>query len=219
MQNVEFVVFNAKYNVVNMRYYFIDLGIFDVPSGCFYIHRGFISYGSFRKPILEPVKTFDDAVSRVINIYRLRSVDSEKILKSEYYKLKSVYNSLRYFRIQLKYRRIDDRELWLLSKKLVSMINGFIYVEKNGLDVPDGLKRFYYVFRKDGVGIMLEEVKTWLGIGEDDWMRVVRKLIFVYSIRSPFLEFRYGLRKISKNVVIKGINDWKYKSNLSKYWR
>jgi len=219
MQDVEFIVFNRKYGIPDIKYYYIDLGIFEVPRGRFYVEKGYKSIGLLQKPIFEGVKTFDEAVERVIDAYRLRGVDTEKVLRNEYYGLRSVYNTLRYIRIQMRYRKLEDEDLWLLSRKLASMINGFAYAEKNGLEVPDGLKRFYYAFRKDGADIMLEEVKAWLGIGEDEWRVVVRRLVLYYGVRSLFLEFKYGLREIPRNTIIEGVNDWRYRlrSDLTKY--
>jgi len=217
MQDIEFVVFNRKYNIADIKYYYIDFGFFDVPRGKFYIEKGYEKIGSLWKPIFEGVKSFDEAVERVVGATWRYGVDAEKVLRSEYYRLRSVYNSLRYIRVQLRYRRLDDRDLWLLTRKLASMINGFEYAERNCLDVPDGLKRFYYVFRDEGVGEMLERVKSWLNIADDDWSYVVRRLILHYGVRSLFLEFKYGLRKIPKGVIIRGINDWRDRANLTKY--
>ena len=53
-------------------------------------------------------------------------------------------------------------------KKIVAMLNGFKYAEERRLNVSDGLKRFYRLYRERGIVDILEELKRWLRIGEED---------------------------------------------------
>jgi len=209
MQNVEFIVHNAKYVLADVKYYLVDLGVFDIPYAPFYVERDTVKESVSRKIVVEPTKNFDEAVGKVIGYggYEKRSVSGDKILRRDYLRLRNVYSSLRYIRKQTKYRRLHDGDLWLLVKKIAIMLNGFEYAEKNGLDVPDGLKRFYEVYKSKGIGEMLERVREHLGIEDVAWKFVVRRLVLVYNIRSVWLEYKYGLKKIPKRTIIAGIND------------
>jgi len=216
MRNVGFVVYNGKYDLFDIKYYAVDDGVFEMPDGEFYVERGTVGFGLLTKVVVEPAKSFDEAVSKVVSLGCDNAVDAEKVVRGDYFRLRSVYNSLRFIRVQLRYRRLGDRDLWLLARKLAVMVNAFTYADKNGLDVLDGLKRFYRVFKGGGVDEMLEAVKSSLGIGDDDWGRVVRRLA-VCGVRSLFLEYKYKLRKVPKGVVIVGVNDWRNRADLTKY--
>lgn len=136
-----------------------------------------------------------------------RSDTAEKIMKLDYLSLKNVYNSLRYVKKQLKYRSLRIEEEWWIAKKLARLVGGFDYAYDNGLEVPAGLKKFYEIYRNNGIVAMLEKIREWLGINGELWRYIIRKLVMVYNLKLGILEYKYGLRRNPKNIIIKGVND------------
>jgi len=108
-------------------------------------------------------------------------VDVGKVWKWMYDKLKNIYNSLRYCRIQLKYGRgsFDD---WWLYKKLVWLISGFEYARLEGRSVPPGLKRMYEVYLNSGVRGLLEYVHSRYlnGLDPSRWRDIKRRIKRVF---------------------------------------
>ena len=141
----------------------------------------------------------------MVEIEKTNTVD--KVRRLGYLSLKNIYNSLRYVKKQIKYRSLSREEEWWLARKLARLVGGFDYAYDNGLEVPAGLKKFYEIYRNNGVAAMLEKIKEWLGISGELWRYIVRKLVVVYNLKLGILEYKYGLRKIPKNVIIKGVND------------
>ena len=141
----------------------------------------------------------------MVEIEKTNTVD--KVRRLGYLSLKNIYNSLRYVKKQIKYRSLSREEEWWLARKLARLVGGFDYAYDNGLEVPVGLKKFYEIYRNNGVAAMLEKIKEWLGISGELWRYIVRKLVVVYNLKLGILEYKYGLRKIPKNVIIKGVND------------
>ena len=79
------------------------------------------------------------------------------------------------------------------------------------------MKRFYEVYKDEGIGAMLEKLREWIGIDECEWRDIVRKLVLVYNIKSVYLEYKYGLRRIPRNVIVREINDNHAVRDLSEY--
>ena len=103
-------------------------------------------------------------------------VDVGKVWRWMYGKLRSVYNSLRYCRIQLRYGGGVDE--WWLYKKLVYLVSGFEYARLEGKDVPPGLRRMYKVYLGSGVRGLLDYVYSRYLDGFDlgEWRGITRRV-------------------------------------------
>jgi len=122
---------------------------------------------------LEPVN-IREFVDRNVRYYL---VDLFKVQRGMYIMLKSVYNSLRYCRTQLKYGRQPDR--WWLLKKLVYLVNGFACARRSKSAVPLGLRRAYEKYVIEGVVGMLEYIKDRYlqGIDPEVWAFVRSRIL------------------------------------------
>jgi len=107
-------------------------------------------------------------------------LEMRRVWKWMYDKLRSVYNSLRYCRIQLRYGRGVDE--WWLYKKLVFLISGFEYARLEGRGVPPGLKKMYEVYLNNGVRGLLEYVYSRYLAGFDlgEWRDIVKRIKRVF---------------------------------------
>ena len=107
-------------------------------------------------------------------------VDVGKVWRWMYGKLRSVYNSLRYCRVQLRYGRGVDE--WWLYKKLVYLVSGFEYARLEGKDVPAGLKRMYEVYLISGIRGLLEYVysRYLSGLDPGVWRNIKRRIKRVF---------------------------------------
>jgi hypothetical protein len=208
MHNVNLIVFNSKYDLYDIRYYAVDVDwVYSLPSAPYYVMSDVEKRKGYAVRKLIPVHSFDDAVHLVIDVNRsTRYERTKELMGSAYRGLRGVYNSLRYARKQLKYRRLRRDELWWLAKKVASMMNGFEYAHMRGLDVPIGLKRFYRRWLDEGIYGLLEELKMWLGLPDQDYYELVKLLAFAYNVRAlrglaEFLEFRRRPRRERKKIV------------------
>ena len=73
-------------------------------------------------------------------------------------RLRSVYNYLRYVRIQSKYRSLD-KEKWRIAERIALLVLGFEYAKKYNLIVPPGLRKLYQLYLARGVDAVLREVR------------------------------------------------------------
>jgi len=206
MHDVELMVYNAKYNIHSIEYYIFDAEVlYNLPKSKYYVQVSTKHGENITWRIVKPVSSFGDAVNEIIKYEKHDS--AIKIMKRDYYSLKNVYNSLRYIRKQLKYRRIDKDEEWWIAKKIAKMISGFEYAHKNNLEVPSGIKTFYQIYISEGAGELIEYIRKYLNVDRKTWRRIVMKLVYAYSIKSMYLMYSYRLVKIPRDVVIEGIND------------
>ena len=218
MQSVEVIVHNAKYSIVDIKYYAIDVdSIYGVPRSEYYVEDVRIEEVRFgnevrkvKRVLLEPVRSFDEAVGKVVKYERCDS--GTKLRRLDYLSLRNVYNSLRFVKRHLMYRSLSREEEWWFAKKIVRMINGFEYAMERGLEIPSGLRRFFEAYRDEGIGALLDRLKEWLGIDEGCWRRIVKKLVLAFGVRSVYLEYKYRLKKVPRGVVIEGVNDSRSRS-------
>jgi len=85
-------------------------------------------------------------------------VDIYKVQCGMYALLKSVYNSLRYCRTQLRYGRQPDK--WWLLKKLIYLVNGFACARWGKMSVPVGLRKAFEVYVNNSVESLLEYIRN-----------------------------------------------------------
>jgi len=131
---------------------------------------------------VEPVNVHE-FISKNVRHYL---IDLFKVQRATYATLKSVYNSLRYCKTQLRYGRQPDR--WWLLKKLVYLVNGFACARWSGQSVPVGLKCAYEKYVSEGVVGMLEYIKDrYLQNIDGEVWSFVRRYVISFTSRMWWL--------------------------------
>jgi len=170
MHRVEKILHNYKYDLMGVKYFLIDFGIFADGYAPFYIVRGFKRLGGFVKPILEPHNDFASAVSSVLDYARSKWT-FEYFLEREY---KSAKRALR------RLRRVRDE--WVVAKAVATVVNALEYIRRYNAPVPRCLKGVYNVFKEGGVEAVFNALKE---MGVNVWL--VRRFMSL-RMRAPVLE-------------------------------
>ena len=98
-------------------------------------------------------------------------VDLDRVRLNAYNRLRNVYNSLRYCRVQLRYGR--QPENWWLVKKLVFLVNGFERTRWEDLPVSAGLRTAFKVYVTKGLKGLMSYVS-------DRYLRGLNPLIWSF---------------------------------------
>ena len=194
-KSMRFVLLNPRYGIRDIKF-FVLISYVDVDNyGNFagrvfkvnYIDKEGNEYSEYQLR-LKGLRWGDVIpVLREINIERFTKsdhssyvLDLRKVRFSMYNRLRNVYNSLRYCRVQLRYGHQPEK--WWLIKKFVFLINGFEYAKWEKLSVPIGLKRVFEKYVNCGLEEMLRYIynRYLQGIDKEIW-EFIRTYVYKFT--------------------------------------
>jgi len=148
MQKVRRVFYNSKYDMFGVKYFLIDYGILVNDYAPYYVFRGFRQVDALRLPVLEGYNDFGTAVRDVVRYERVENT-VDRVLRSSYEK---AYNAVKTLK--------RGSSAWERARAASTVLNAFLYIDKNGVVPARWLSKLYDVYARRGSGAVFDELEA-----------------------------------------------------------